>query len=43
MSIRSTTSKACAALCAGLFAATASAAPRPLDDGEMSRVRGADG
>jgi hypothetical protein len=43
MSIRSTTFKAGATLFAALFAAMASAAPRPLDDDEMSRVRGADG
>jgi hypothetical protein len=43
MSLRSTFFQAGALLCAGLFAAMASAAPRPLNDDEMSRVRGADG
>jgi hypothetical protein len=43
MPLRSSTLKASAMLCAGLFAAVASAAPRPLADDEMSRVRGADG
>jgi len=43
MSIRSTSLKACAMLCAGLFAGFVNATPRPLADDEMSRVRGADG
>ena len=33
----------CAALAAGLLAAAAHAAPKPLNDDEMSAVRGADG
>ena len=34
---------ACATLLAGLLAAAAHATPKPLDDAEMSAVRGADG
>jgi hypothetical protein len=34
---------ACALFLAGLFASVASAAPKPLNDSEMSAVRGADG
>ena len=43
MHVRSTAFKACALLLASLVSALAPAAPQPLNESEMSSVRGADG